>query len=232
MSYPSRSVRNKTANFWTRYRAHLIDDGVWLAVIVVALVAGSATGLVVALLLVGPLNKVILEGLTGQSIGKRMAGLRVVKGNGSSPGVLGAAVRYTALVVDAALSWVPALISILRSPTQQRLGDRLAGTYVVDATRFAIRSYTDLEVGDRASGGLRMDLLGPDGAEPATLRATENWVAGWYSDPRDRDRLRWHDGTALTDMSRAATLKKEDEPRLDELNASKESRGGWAMLWG
>jgi uncharacterized RDD family membrane protein YckC len=232
MTDPSRPVRNNTANFWTRYGAHLIDDGVWVAVVVVALVAGSATGLVVALLLVGPLNQVVLEGLTGRSIGKRAVGLRVVNGDGANPGVVRAAVRYLALVVDAAFSWVPALISMSRSPTQQRLGDRLAGTYVVDAPRFAIRAYTDLGVGDRASDGLRMDLLGPDGAEPATLRATESWIAGWYPDPRDRDRLRWHDGTELTNMSRSATLQQEDEPRLEELNASKESRAGWAMLWG
>jgi hypothetical protein len=132
-------------------------------------------------------------------------------------------VRYLALAVDAAFSWIPALISILRSPTQQRVGDRLAGTYVVDAARFAIRSYTDLEVGDRASDGLRMDLLAPDGAEPATIRATGNWIAGWYPDPRDRDRLRWHDGTDLTGMSRSAILDEEDEPRLEELNTRKQS---------
>jgi uncharacterized RDD family membrane protein YckC len=232
MSDPSRPVRNNTANFWRRYGAHLIDDGVWVAVVAIALAAGSATGVLVAVLLVGPLNQVVLEGLTGQSIGKRMTGLRVVKGDGSNPGIVAAAARYVALVVDAALSWIPALISMSRSPTQQRLGDRLAGTYVVDATRFLIRTYTDLGVGDRASDGLRMDLLGPHGADPTVIRATDNWIAGWYPDARDRDRLRWHDGTDLTDKTRSATLQDEDEPRLEALNAGKESRGGWTMLSG
>src|ERR1700704_291961 len=188
MSQPSRAVRNNTGNFWSRYGAHLIDVLLWAAALLIVALVSSSVALLTVVAAIGPLNQVVLEGLTGQSVGKRTAGLSVVTGTGHRPGILRAAVRYVALLGDAALLWLPALASMWVSPTQQRLGDRLAGTYVVDTTRFAIRSYTDLEVGDRASDGLRMDLLGPGGVDPSAIRAVEGWAAGWYPDPSDRDR--------------------------------------------
>ena len=76
---------------------------------------------------------VLLEGLFGGTIGKKLLHLRVVGVDGNTPGLGRALVRNLLRVVDA----LPALnilgvVLILKSPERARFGDRIAGTRVVN----------------------------------------------------------------------------------------------------
>lgn len=68
----------------------------------------------------------------GQTPGKRAVGLRVVTMNGSTPDLLACVLRNLLRPIDAlpALGAVGALASMFGAPPR-RLGDRLAGTYVL-----------------------------------------------------------------------------------------------------
>ncbi len=83
-------------------------------------------------LLIIVLYFVLLEGLGGATIGKRMLGLRVVGTDGQYPGIKRALIRNLLRAVDAlpAFSILGAAL-ILLSPERARLGDRIAGTRVV-----------------------------------------------------------------------------------------------------
>ncbi|MGY4707284.1 RDD family protein [Candidatus Bipolaricaulota sp. J31] len=83
---------------------------------------------------------VVLEGLAGATLGKRLLGLRVVRVDGRRPGLLKAAVRNALRLVDG----LPALnllgvVLILRSEERARFGDRVAGTRVVHAGAYEVR---------------------------------------------------------------------------------------------
>ena len=74
---------------------------------------------------------VILEGIAGSTIGKWLLDLRVIRLDGSTPGLGRAALRNLLRVVDAlpAFSILGAIL-ILRSSQRARFGDRIAGTRV------------------------------------------------------------------------------------------------------
>ena len=76
---------------------------------------------------------VIGEGVHGLTVGKRALGLRVVDGAGNVPGLRRAFIRSVLRVVEVnpILGGIPAAIVVMCSRHGQRLGDMLAGTYVV-----------------------------------------------------------------------------------------------------
>jgi uncharacterized RDD family membrane protein YckC len=75
---------------------------------------------------------VVVQGVTGASPGKALLGIRVVRPDGSTPGGLRSFVRVVAWVVDGLTLLVPiALWSAWLSPGHRRVGDWVAGTYVV-----------------------------------------------------------------------------------------------------
>ena len=71
------------------------------------------------------------ETMTGQTIGKRAVGLRVVDVSGDPIGLGQALVRNVLRVVDAFLFYLVAAISVWSSAERQRIGDRVANTVVV-----------------------------------------------------------------------------------------------------
>jgi len=76
---------------------------------------------------------VLLQGLTGATVGKFLVGLRVVDRDGRPPGLVRAAVRTGLLVLDAC-PWVVPLLGwavAATHPKHRRLGDLAAGTMVV-----------------------------------------------------------------------------------------------------
>ena len=87
----------------------------------------DAAGLFV---LVG-VNWLILQALTGYSLGKVLLGIRVVDEAGRAPGLLPALKRTVPLVIEQ-LGLV-ALWAMRSHPRNQRFGDRWAHTYVVRA---------------------------------------------------------------------------------------------------
>ncbi len=79
----------------------------------------------------------------GQTPGKRIIGIRVVRVDGSPVGVLESAVRNLVRVVD----FLPGLyaagcLSMLLTHQHRRLGDLLAGTLLVREERFDLDKYT------------------------------------------------------------------------------------------
>jgi uncharacterized RDD family membrane protein YckC len=97
---------------------------------------------------------VLLEWLwQGQTLGKRMYGLRVIREDGAPAGFTAVLVRNVVRIVD----FLPAfyglgLLMIIITPRSQRLGDLAAGTYVVRAPRpqldyFSLRTMSPLGTG-------------------------------------------------------------------------------------
>jgi uncharacterized RDD family membrane protein YckC len=95
---------------------------------------GGRLALAIALsLLAGIVNNVLLQGTTGASVGKMMLGLRVVDAGGQVCGFGRAIVRWLFLFVDQACFFIVGLIVVLVTHPHRRVGDMIAGTYVVSA---------------------------------------------------------------------------------------------------
>jgi uncharacterized RDD family membrane protein YckC len=97
---------------------------------------------------------IVLEWMwNGQTIGKRVFGLRVIGGDGAPAGFVAVLVRNLGRIID----FLPGfyglgLLVIVLSPRSQRLGDMAAGTYVVRAPQprldyFSLRTVTPLGAG-------------------------------------------------------------------------------------
>jgi uncharacterized RDD family membrane protein YckC len=97
----------------------------------------AAIALGIALIWIG--YHALLEATLGVTVGKWLAGLRVATAKGEPPGFRRAVVRSALRIVEVnpVLLAVPAGLAAERSEFKQRLGDRLAGTFVV--------KYRDLE---------------------------------------------------------------------------------------
>jgi uncharacterized RDD family membrane protein YckC len=78
----------------------------------------------------------LLEGLAGRTVGKRLAGIRVVSMDGGRPGLCRSLVRNALRMADGlpALNLLGILL-VLTSPERARFGDRVAGTRVVKVRR-------------------------------------------------------------------------------------------------
>lgn len=76
---------------------------------------------------------VILQGLSGWTIGKLLTGVRAVREDGRPPGLAKAFVRWLLWIVDAFPYFVPLLGPIVALTTQghRRVGDMVAKTFVV-----------------------------------------------------------------------------------------------------
>ena len=75
---------------------------------------------------------VLMEGYLGQTVGKMLLGIKVVREDGGEvPGIGGAAIRTALRLVDGLFSYLVAFIAVLASSKNQRLGDMVAHTLVV-----------------------------------------------------------------------------------------------------
>ena len=74
----------------------------------------------------------LLEGYLGQTVGKMVLGIKVVReDNGEVPGLGGATIRTLLRIIDGLFSYLVAFITVLISGKNQRLGDMAAHTLVV-----------------------------------------------------------------------------------------------------
>jgi uncharacterized RDD family membrane protein YckC len=73
------------------------------------------------------------EGTSGASLGKRVAGIKVIRADGSPMDLTAALVRNLLRIVDGFAFYLVGLLLAMSSPRRQRLGDRAAGTLVVPA---------------------------------------------------------------------------------------------------
>ena len=76
---------------------------------------------------------IILEGYLGQTLGKMLCGIKVVReGTEEAPPRLGAAALRTVLrLIDGLFGYLVAFIAVLASAKNQRLGDMAAHTLVI-----------------------------------------------------------------------------------------------------
>ena len=75
---------------------------------------------------------IVLEGYLGQTLGKMLLGIKVVREDTSEvPGLKAAAIRTVLRIVDGFFFYIVAFIAVLASQKNQRLGDMAANTLVV-----------------------------------------------------------------------------------------------------
>jgi uncharacterized RDD family membrane protein YckC len=92
----------------------------------------------------------------GRTPGKRWTGLRVLRDDGRPVDLLSSAIRNVVRLIDGLpLSYLPAMVSILLTERNQRLGDLAASTIVVREPRKAA-SMSDAGLGADGLGGARV----------------------------------------------------------------------------
>jgi uncharacterized RDD family membrane protein YckC len=75
---------------------------------------------------------ILLEGCLGQTLGKMLLGIKVVREDtGEVPGLGAATIRTLLRIIDGLFSYLVAFIVVLVSAKRQRLGDMAAHTLVV-----------------------------------------------------------------------------------------------------
>ena len=134
------------AGLATRFIGLLIDTVIQVTVIVVATVAmvtiGSTTAAIVisaaAVLLTIGYDVIFEVAAGGRTPGKRVAGIRVVMDGGRPIGLRASLIRNVIRLFEGfATSYIPAMIAILVTRNNQRLGDLAAGTLVIRDRRAA-----------------------------------------------------------------------------------------------
>ena len=74
----------------------------------------------------------LMEGYRGQTVGKMLLGIRVVREDGGGvPGFKAALIRSLLRVVDGVFGYLVGFVAVLASEKNQRLGDMAARTLVV-----------------------------------------------------------------------------------------------------
>jgi uncharacterized RDD family membrane protein YckC len=74
----------------------------------------------------------IMEGYLGQTVGKMLLGIKVVReDDGAVPGLGAAAIRTVMRIIDGIGTYLVGFIAVLVSSKNQRLGDMVAHTLVV-----------------------------------------------------------------------------------------------------
>ena len=92
----------------------------------------SQVGFVSLSLVVFFLYYTLLEGYLGQTVGKMLLGIKVVREDtGGVPGVGAAAIRTVLRLIDGLFGYLVGFIAVLASAKRQRLGDMAAHTLVV-----------------------------------------------------------------------------------------------------
>ena len=83
--------------------------------------------------LVGFVYYILLEAQFGQTVGKRLTGIKVVTTDGNPIDYRASVIRNVLRVVDGIVFYLVGAVLIYLSDSQQRLGDRVAETVVVPA---------------------------------------------------------------------------------------------------
>lgn len=186
------------AGLGSRFFAQLLDLLVFAAVmtavlVVLAAIATPLTGygdalatIVLFLLLLGyPIAWERYAG--GQTPGKRMAGLRVLRADGTPVDLLAATTRSVTRLVDGPPTlYVPSIVFVLATKLRQRPGDILAGTIVVRAPR---RSHPTLPATPPApvpAPSALLDLTGVGSDEQIAAAAFLERRAALKPQPRQR----------------------------------------------
>ncbi|MDP1821270.1 MAG: RDD family protein [Acidimicrobiales bacterium] len=151
---------------------------------------------------------VILQGLTGWTIGKLLTGIRTVREDGGRPGIGKALVRWLFWIVDGLpFLGLVAFITSLTTVGHRRVGDMVAKTFVVRAAAAG----SPIGVGVVSGTAAEAAAMAP----PApTAKAGPQWDAarGTYIqwDPEESAWMRWDEGGKV--WKPIATAEPEPEP--------------------
>ena len=180
------------AGLASRFMAECVDAGLVLALagglVALAALAGGAAGLILLSLALGGLIMIsigfhvafeVLGG--GRSPGKRVIGLRVVMEGGEPIGLPASMVRNLARLLEGpSLLYAPAIVAILATRLNQRLGDLAAGAIVIREPRTprrARRRRGRAEAGPRgAPAGLRLEHWDVSAVTPQELAAIRSFL--------------------------------------------------------
>lgn len=147
---------------------------------------------------------VVLQGLTGWSLGKLMTGLRVVQADGRAIGLPRAALRWLLWIVDSLpFLWLVGLITSFTTVGHRRVGDMVAKSYVVRADAAG----RPVEVpGHTVAPGAPVSYGTPTWAAASTAPTAKpgpQWdeARGTYIqwDPEAQDWMRWDDAAKRWD---------------------------------
>ncbi|MGC3996096.1 MAG: RDD family protein [Anaeromyxobacter sp.] len=97
----------------------------------------------------------------GRTPGKRLAGLRVVRVDGTPVGAGASLVRNLLRAVELPLAYAPAILAVALGARRQRLGDLVGGTLVIRERRYDLSRYLATPDGAAALGALRRRPLQP-----------------------------------------------------------------------
>jgi uncharacterized RDD family membrane protein YckC len=191
------------AGIGSRFMALLIDyligGVVYLVAILAALsLAGDRAATIVAVTAILGINVVyfvlfeVFGG--GRTLGKRATGLRVVTDGGGQVGLRASLIRNIIRVLElGALAYTPAIVSVLSTKNNQRLGDLAAGTLVVRDTKLErvvsatqtppvsserYASWDVTGIGEEEAGAVRSFLERRNQLRPGARRALAEQLAG------------------------------------------------------
>jgi uncharacterized RDD family membrane protein YckC len=168
---------------------------------------GDATSFYVAELLIWLLYGGVVQGLTGGTLGKLICGIRVMREDGSRPGIGRGVLRWVLFIVDDFPYFIPMLtgfIVALTNDRRQRVGDLAAGTFVVRAGTAAVP--VPKPVAPEPAAPQPTPAPEPAVAQTAAPQPTPVQQAppqpmppaNWYPDPSGNARLRYWDGAHWT----------------------------------
>lgn len=92
---------------------------------------GRAFGMGFLVSLVSLVNLFLVQGITGATVGKHLVALRVVRADGQLAGFGRNAGRSAMMIVDSFCVGIVGLVTVLATKPHRRVGDMVAGTYVV-----------------------------------------------------------------------------------------------------
>ena len=157
----------------------------------------------------------ILPAVKGTSPGHAALGLRIIGRDGGTPGLGKGIVRYLLWIVDLFPYFIPGLVAFITASTDKaehrRVGDRVAGTLVVDKQyagqpvagmappqygEFGAQPFAGQQFSGPPSPPQQQQVAVPAGGNGAA-------AAGWYDDPQGQARLRWWDGSNWTEHTNA-----------------------------
>jgi uncharacterized RDD family membrane protein YckC len=153
---------------------------------------------------------VILPGLRGASPGMAAVGIRLVNAEGRPPGFWRALLRNILYIVDGFPFYVVPLvgfITALSTERNQRVGDMVASTFVIDKKAAAPQGAGPAFVQQPAFGappaGAPFQSAPPPPSGAPVPQANGGQKADWYPDPQGQARLRYWDGQRWTEHTSA-----------------------------
>lgn len=147
----------------------------------------------------------------GQTPGKRIIGIRVVRDGGYPLRFMDSVIRNLIRVVESAFVYVPSIISALVSSQNKRLGDLAAGTIVVRDRPYEVTDASRWL--DDATSGARQSLPGMHAITDDEFTLAERYVARSHMlDPRSAQETAYRIAAAIRPKlgSEAAALSDHD----------------------